>query len=389
MGKNFTNILISKVKPRAKPYEIRDASLQGLILRVQPSGSMTYYYEYRRGKRLMIGPADALSPEQARNIARDVEHEYRKGEDPVEKRKRLQAGLYAQFLDDIYKPYLSANLRNGVNNSENVTETIASLKRGFREFDGLRLTDITPLLIEKWRQRRHSEGISTARINRQMNDLRACLNRAVKWGALESNPLDKVERTKVDTSAKVRFLSPDEEVRLRNALSVRQTYADHIKPAVLLSLNTGLRQGELLKLKWSDIDLDLKNLTVRGEGSKSGNTRHVPLNEEALMELKKWKDQPGVKSLTYVFADTDGQPFGNMRTSWEGVLHEAQISDFRWHDLRHDFASKLVMAGVDLNTVRELLGHSDYKMTLRYAHLAPKQKQDAVNRLSNGSRQSK
>jgi integrase len=388
MGKNLTNTLVSKVKPGAKPYEIRDAGLKGLILRVQPSGAITYYFEYRRGKRMLVGPADALSPEQARDIARDIEHEYRKGEDPIEKRKRLQAQSYTQFLDDIYQPYLSTKLRNGVNNSENVTETIAILKRGFREFDGLQLTDITPLLIEKWRQRRHSEGISAARIKRQMNDLRACLNRAVTWGALASNPLDEIESTKLDTSAKVRYLSPDEEVRLRQSLSVRQTYADHIKPAVLLSLNTGLRQGELLKLKWSDIDLDLKNLTVRGEGSKSGQTRHIPLNEEALMELRRWKDQPGVKSLTYVFADANGQPFRNMRTSWEGVLLEAGISDFRWHDLRHDFASKLVMAGVDLNTLRELLGHSDYKMTLRYAHLAPKHKQDAVNRLSNGSRQS-
>ena len=96
--------------------------------------------------------------------------------------------------------------------------------------------------------------------------------------------------------------------------------------------------------------------------------------------LKAWRNQsPSDSGL--VFPNSNGKAFNNVKKAWAGVLEKAKIKEFRWHDLRHHFASRLVMAGVDLNTVRELLGHSDIKMTLRYAHLAPKHKAEAVSRL--------
>ena len=148
---------------------------------------------------------------------------------------------------------------------------------------------------------------------------------------------------------------------------------------ILLFLHTGLRRGEVFNLTWADVDLGRANLTVRGTGAKSQQTRHVPLNTEALAVLKGWRDQ--TKSDDLIFPGKNGERFNNIRRSWAGVLDAAKISGFRLHDLRHTFASRLVMAGVDLNTVRELLGHSDYAMTLRYAHLAPEHKAAAVARL--------
>lgn len=143
-------------------------------------------------------------------------------------------------------------------------------------------------------------------------------------------------------------------------------FGDHLTPAVLLSINTGLRRGEVLKLSWSSVDFNRRLLTVEGRNARSRQTRHVPLNEEALSALRRWREQSGAG--TRIFDMTSG-----FRTAWNKLLKRARISKFRWHDLRHHFASRLVQRGVPLNTVRDLLGHGSVAMSLRYAHLAPDQ----------------
>ena len=152
------------------------------------------------------------------------------------------------------------------------------------------------------------------------------------------------------------------------------------KPMVIVSLQTGMRRGELFALTWQSVDLVAARIIVHGATAKSGTTRHLPLNSEALAVLRGWHGQV-VDNLGLIFPGKGSAAFNNVRRSWEGVLAAAPITRFRWHDLRHTFASKLVSASVDLNTVREPLGHSDYKMTQRYAHLAPEHKAAAVERL--------
>ena len=160
----------------------------------------------------------------------------------------------------------------------------------------------------------------------------------------------------------------------------KDTYVDFLKPMVILTLNTGMRKGEVFSLEWRDINFTLKQLTVRAEKSKSNKTRYIPLNEEALRVLSQWQDQE--RREQYVFSGRSGKPLRDIKRSWYNVLARAQIKDFRWHDLRHHFASRLVMLGEDLNTIRELLGHADLSVTIRYAHLSPDHKAQAVAKLT-------
>lgn len=149
---------------------------------------------------------------------------------------------------------------------------------------------------------------------------------------------------------------------------------------MLLALNTGLRRGELFGLRWCDINFTAGILTVTATSAKSGQTRRIPLNAEAHSVLSDWRQRGQGDGL--VFPGNGGGRLGNINKSWGGVVAAVGLADFRFHDLRHTFASRLVQAGVDLNTVRELLGHRDIAMTLRYGHLSPDNLRSAVNRIN-------
>jgi integrase len=253
------------------------------------------------------------------------------------------------------------------------------------------------------------KGRKPSTVNRDLVCLKAALSKAVEWNFIDSHPLAKVKKAKVDDNRTPRYLSHEEAEKLYAALQMREDrmrlerasanswrtargipllpdlssvpFVDHLRPMVLLSLNCGLRRGETFNLHWADIDFCQKVLTVRGDGAKSGKTRHIPLNQLVLQVLSDWHRQSRTEK-PLVFVGRKGMRFDNVNKSWKEVLNKAEIENFRWHDLRHTFASWLVMKSVDLNTVRELLGHSDLKMTLRYAHLAPEHKASAVEMLN-------
>ena len=391
--------LLAKVSPGISPIEIRDKRLSGFILRVQPSGSMSYICEYARGKRFTIGKTTSLTPAQARDKAKDILADAVKGVDPMTEKKASRGFTLIGFLEIEYFPWASAHRK-----SSGQLET--RLRSCFSAILKKRLDEITQWQLEKWRTGRLKNGLAPSTVNRDIAELKAALSKAVAWGFLTENPLLGMKMSKVDLSPHVRYLESEEENQLRKALSNRHEVLtskrkrfnawrqirhlqifpadvkDHLQPLVLLAMNTGMRRGELFNLRWKDVNFGTRTLIVRGATAKSGKTRYIPLNTEAFNVLRGWKGHIE-NSTGIVFKGKYGDRLNDISSSWKGLLTKARISNFRFHDLRHHFASKLVMAGVDLNTVRELLGHSDIKMTLRYAHLAPEHRAAAVEKIAS------
>ncbi len=146
---------------------------------------------------------------------------------------------------------------------------------------------------------------------------------------------------------------------------IEQDFPEHM-PAFEIALHCGVRQGERYKLSWTDVDPEA-SITLRQ--TKNGSTRHVPLNTVARGAFNELRNESEGKER--VFIGERGKPLKKPRHWWDQVLEKAGIEDFHWHDLRHTFASRLVMAGVDLRTVTQLLGHRTLQMVMRYAHLSP------------------
>ncbi len=402
MKSKINNTLVKKLVPEEKEYEIHDADLKGFFLRVFPSGTMRYVCQYKRGGKINIGTVGVITPAQAREKAVEILNDFNKGMDPKAKKVVNAPKTLQDFIENEFNPWVMAHHKRG-------NKTIASLIHCFSKLFSKPLTEITPAIIEQWRSKRINDGISNATLNRDIGTLKSAMTKAVEWGFIQESPLKNLKLSKIDRSPKVRYLSVEEETRLRQTLIEREhqlkqerinanqwradreyplypefsvdDFCDHLMPMVLLSINTGLRQGELFHLEWSMVNLSEGSLILAGGITKNSSSRYIPLNDEAKHIIQRIYNKSVIKE-GLVFPSKNNQPFNNIKRSWSSVLKKAQIAQFRWHDLRHHFASKLVMAGVDLNTVRELLGHSDIKMTLRYSHLAPEHKVNAVRKIN-------
>ena len=374
-----TKITAASIKElKTEDKRINDTEITGFHALISPKKLITYYLYYRiHGKQAnyRLGIHGHITAAQARDLAKSKIAEVTQGVDvhAVKKKERIKTkesklSTLQHFLDEKYFPWLLSR------NPKTAEKTKKAFQSAFSKFMDFQLSTITAWEVEKWRNKRLANGIKPATTNRQINLIKGCLSRAVEWEVIDSHDLQKVKAQTVD-NAKVRYLSKDEESRLRESLA--KLDIKHLTTIVILAINTGMRKGEILSLQWNDINLENKVLTVDFQNAKSGNTRHIPLNTQAFNVLSDWQKLSG--NIGYVFKDNNQQRILDFRYDWAALLEDASITDFRFHDLRHHFASKLVMASVDLNTVRELLGHSDLKMTLRYAHLAPEHKAAAVN----------
>lgn len=251
------------------------------------------------------------------------------------------------------------------------------------EFGGRTLKDISSLDVESFRNKRRA-GISkrgtqrsAARVNRELAVLKHMMNRAVRWGYWEVSPFAKF--TKDDPimfrgeNKRLRYLTSEECERLLAECSM------NLRPIVTLALNTGMRRGELFNLMWEHIGPKAAYIY----NTKTMEPRVVPLNSTAQEVLREMRRRNHLKS-SYVFCDKDGQPWKDIKVGFAGACRRAGIVNFRFHDLRHTFASHLAMNGYSMKAIADLLGHTTLTMVMRYAHLSPGHLHDAVSSLSLG-----
>ncbi|GAD80625.1 site-specific integrase [Vibrio ezurae] len=387
---------------------INDTEVSGFHAIKFKSGKIVFYIYYRLGGKQVnykIGLGSELTPAQARDLARaklgqvakgqNVQEEKKLAREESKRRKYLNLETY---LDKKYRPFLEAR------NPKTVDKIIGHLKSQFKHFLSKDLDRITAWDVEKWKSERIKLGRAPATINYSINTLKGALSRAVEWDLIEAHNLTKVKTLKNDNT-RIRYLSEEEEDRLFEAIFNRTElirnkrissnkhreirgeplypslsgvrFVDYVEPIILTAMHTGLRRGELLSLTWDDVYFSHQYLVVKSSEAKSKKARTLPLNTTIMDVLKDWRKQHPFNH--YVFTAGTDKPLTDIKKPWLRIVEKAGLSNFNFHDLRHHFASKLVMAGVDLNTVRELLGHADLNMTLRYAHLAPEHKAAAVN----------
>jgi integrase len=342
---------------------------KGIYERKGKNGDVTYYvrfqYQLTDIKERVGRKSRGFTREMAKEALRARLGEVAQGRFDLEKTRKP---VPFSKLAERYREYGAATKR-AWNEEKHVFESFAVL------FGDTALSQITTWQIEKWKADRHKE-VKPGTVNRQLTVIKHAFKMAVQWGMTAHNPASAVKRFPVNDQ-RTRFLTVEEIQALLKACE-QQITSPWLLPLVTLALNTGLRQGELLHLEWNSVDLDRGLITVIQR--KTLRLKTVALNDQARAALK-WLQENRYGD--FLFMWPWGDPIGKVTVydAFKKACGVAKITDFRFHDLRHTFASYLVMAGVDLVTIKELMGHVGINMTLRYSHLVPEHKAQAVAKL--------
>ena len=239
-----------------------------------------------------------------------------------------------------------------------------------REFGTRPLGQITRAEMETWRRKKMTT-CRPATINRDLSRLRRMFSLAVEWGLLEESPMKSMKFLR-ENNARTRYLSLEECQRL-----IANCIAPHIRALVGVALHSGMRLGEILNLRWYDLDFASGFILVRD--SKNGESRHVPMDATLFALFRAYPHRP---STDLVFSSSSGGHIVDVRTGFQNACKRAGLIDLHFHDLRHTFASQFVMAGGNLFILKSVLGHKNITMTQRYAHLAPTYLIKSIDRMN-------
>ncbi|MDA2919074.1 tyrosine-type recombinase/integrase [Desulfobacterota bacterium AH_259_B03_O07] len=310
---------------------------------------------------------------EAKRILKKLELEFERDRLNLRELKQISLFDYAER----YLEYTRTN--KAVSSYERERKILDHIKRFF---SNLPLTKMDTQKIESYKTKRVANGLKPRTVNKELSVLRFMLRKAVEWNYLSENPYRGIKMLK-PAHEPVRFLSVQEIDKLISNASV------HLKPILVVLRNTGMRTHELLNLRFSDIDYERRIILIRSH--KTNNFRAIPLNEECYKTLVRLQDKfphPNTERIisraehqrNYVFCKLDGSKLEKITNSFNKACKKAGIKASP-HTLRHSFASHLVMNGVDLVSVKELLGHTQISTTMIYAHLSPSYKASTVEKL--------
>ena len=365
----LSDAVIARLRLRGREYTVWDTRVAGLGVRVRPSGGASFVLLRKvdgRTKRLSLGPVTSTGTDDVRRQCHAL---MAKSEPDATRDQANRAPLFRDFVSgpwkDAHFPHYKSSTRKGVGHSL-VSQLLPA-------FGSSPLDRITRSQVLRWFNTYSKTAPGGA--NHALGVFRQILNFAVACGHIDVNPAHRITTNRRDTLT--RFLSQDEVRRLHKVLDERSRRSPGAKQQaeiIRLLLLTGCRKNEILKLRWAEVKED----TLALADSKTG-PRTVPLNTQARRILER--QARGRSEFVFPSPRNVSRPRASDLAMWYAMRREAGIEDVRLHDLRHTMASHAVMNGVPVPVVSRLLGHSNVRMTLRYAHLADNEIEAAAERV--------
>lgn len=342
-----------------KPGKRVPTKTRGIWYRVQQDGTKVYGITYTTpdGKtvRKNVGPTKDLAQDALNAVRTDL--------------ARGAYHLSPAIRSPSFRAFSEQYMEHAKTEKKSWKLDEYCLKPLIAHFGKRTLDKVTPWSIEQYKAKR-LETVGKRTVNIELSLLRRMFTLAVTWNKAKANPVVQVKRFREDEKT-IRVLSDVEERRLL------QCSPAHLRDLITLALNTGLRLGELRALCRKDVDLETG--VIRVSQSKTGRVRFVPINATSKEVIER-----GLHSARNTILGYENEPIGNIHSTWYRATKAAKLEGFRIHDLRHTFATRMVLRGNDIATVAALLGHRTLQMTMRYAHPSPESKRAAVASLESG-----
>jgi integrase len=335
--------------------------------RITRTGICRWYLSYRdgNGKRVRHVIPHAHSQEQAvRVLLETIDREFH--------------GKHEQKPKKIgFKQWANIYLRDYSRVTNKSWKDDEYRMKALEEFYGEKeLRKISLLDVQRFRKSRLKAGNAKSTVNRYISLLKRMMNIAILENYLESNPV-KVKKFSEQDRERTRVISEDEEA------AIMEHSSPQLKSFLIIALATGMRTGEIYRLSWKQIDLQERMITI--ERTKSGRLRHIPINQTLFQELVSMRSR-NARSQYLFHNPRTGKPVTSMKKAFHGALGRAGLTGIRIYDCRHTAATRWIRSGVDVQTVKELLGHADITTTQRYLHSNAEAKREAVDLLDSGSK---